>query len=74
MPVQLSLKRIKKTTQISLPTVIENLYVDGKNTPLLYDEEVLFLPPSTSRLSFHYAGLSFIYAAETQFPNKITGL
>lgn len=66
-------ERIKKATQISLPTVIENLYVDGKNTPLLYDEEVILLPPSTSRLSFHYAGLSFIMPQRLNFQTKLLG-
>ncbi|BDF93905.1 ligand-binding sensor domain-containing diguanylate cyclase [Pseudoalteromonas sp. KAN5] len=65
-------ERIKQASQISLPTVIESLYVDGKNTPILYDEE-LVLPPSTARLSFHYAGLSFIMPQRLNFQTKLIG-
>lgn len=66
-------ERLKKAAQISLPTVIESLYVDGKSTPLAFDGKDIILPPGASRLSFNYAGLSFIMPQRLNFQTKLLG-
>ena len=65
--------RLKESTQVSLPTVIESFYVDGKATALPLDGESVFLPPGVSRLSFQYAGLSFIMPQRLNFQTRLHG-
>ena len=65
--------RLQASTQIALPTIIENIFVDGKPIALPLEGESVFLPPGVSRLSFHYAGLSFIMPQRLNFQTQLKG-
>jgi diguanylate cyclase (GGDEF)-like protein len=65
--------RLHASTQVSLPTAIESFYVDGKPTALPLDGESVLLPPGVSRLSFQYAGLSFIMPQRLNFQTRLKG-
>ncbi|MFY8326345.1 ligand-binding sensor domain-containing diguanylate cyclase [Pseudoalteromonas sp. ZZD1] len=66
-------ERLKRASQLELPTVIESILVDGKNTPLITKGEAVLLPPGSDRISFHYAGLSFIMPQRIKFQTKLLG-
>ncbi|MEL0647602.1 two-component regulator propeller domain-containing protein [Pseudoalteromonas agarivorans] len=65
--------RIKASTQVELPTIIESFFVDGKATALPLKDESVLLPPGVSRLSFKYAGLSFIMPQRLSFQTRLDG-
>lgn len=66
-------ERLKRASQLELPTVIESLLVDGKNTPINMTGDSVILPPGSDRVSFHYAGLSFIMPQRLKFQTKLLG-
>jgi len=66
-------ERLKRTSQLELPTVIESLLVDGKSTPLGTKGDMVSLPAGSDRVSFHYAGLSFIMPQRLKFQTKLLG-
>ncbi|WP_372761424.1 two-component regulator propeller domain-containing protein [Pseudoalteromonas sp.] len=65
--------RLHETNQLALPTIIENFVVDGSPTALPLDNETVLLPPGVSRLSFQYAGLSFIMPQRLRFQTQLKG-
>lgn len=65
--------RLTASTEIALPTIIENINVDGKPIALPLLGESVFIPPGVSRLSFHYAGLSFIMPQRLNFQTRLVG-
>lgn len=65
--------RLQESTKVELPTVIESFSVDGKPTALPLDGELMLLPPGVSRLSFQYAGLSFIMPQRLSFQTQLKG-
>ncbi|MFP3350603.1 two-component regulator propeller domain-containing protein [Pseudoalteromonas sp. SIMBA_153] len=65
--------RLKEATEIPLPTIVESFSVDGKPMLLPVDGDTLVLPPGVTRLSFHYAGLSFIMPQRLNFQTKMKG-
>jgi len=67
-------ERLKEATKIALPTIVESFSVDGKPTSLPIDGETIILPPGVTRLSFQYAGLSFIMPQRLNFQTKLEGL
>lgn len=67
------LERLKEATKIALPTIVESFSVDGKPTSLPIDGETIILPPGVTRLSFQYAGLSFIMPQRLNFQTKLEG-
>ncbi|WP_149982838.1 ligand-binding sensor domain-containing diguanylate cyclase [Pseudoalteromonas rhizosphaerae] len=66
-------ERLKQATKKTLPTIIEAMYVDGKMTPLVQQDEEIILPLGVSRLSFHYAGLSFIMPHRLNYQTQLAG-
>lgn len=66
-------ERLKRASQLELPTVIESVLVDGKHTPFNLTENEFKLPPGSARVSFHYAGLSFIMPQRLKFQTKLLG-
>lgn len=66
-------ERLKEATKTPLPTIIESFSVDGKPTLLPAEGETIILPPGVKRLSFHYAGLSFIMPQRLNFQTKLKG-
>ncbi|WP_404339422.1 two-component regulator propeller domain-containing protein [Pseudoalteromonas mariniglutinosa] len=66
-------KRLKEASQLSLPTVIEGFFVDGKAIDLPVAGDVLELPAGISRVSFHYAGLSFIMPQRLNYQTQLSG-
>lgn len=65
--------RLKEASKVELPTIIESFYVDGRATALPIEGETVLLPPGVSRLSFQYAGLSFIMPQRLNFQTQLKG-
>jgi diguanylate cyclase (GGDEF)-like protein len=66
-------ERLQASTEAELPTIIESFTVNGRATALPLDGETVLLPPGVSRLSFQYAGLSFIMAQRLRFQTQLKG-
>ncbi len=66
-------ERLKEVSKRRLSTVIESFEVDGKSMPLPVGKELLSLPAGVSRVSFNYAGLSFIMPGRLNYQTQLSG-
>ncbi|WP_462177452.1 two-component regulator propeller domain-containing protein [Pseudoalteromonas gelatinilytica] len=66
-------ERLKEASKRRLSTVIESFEVDGKPITLPVGNEVLSLPAGVSRVSFNYAGLSFIMPGRLNYQTQLSG-
>ncbi|WP_343256005.1 two-component regulator propeller domain-containing protein [Pseudoalteromonas sp. 3D05] len=66
-------ERLKRASQLALPTIIELLVVDGKTMNISNQDDLIELPAGSDRVSFHYAGLSFIMSQRLKFQTKLLG-
>lgn len=66
-------ERLKEATKVTLPTIVESFSVDGKPMALPVEGETVILPPGVSRVSFQYAGLSFIMPQRLNFQTQLKG-
>jgi diguanylate cyclase (GGDEF)-like protein len=66
-------ERLHQASKVELPTVIESFEVDGQAIHGLQTGKPIVLPPDVSRLSFQYAGLSFIMPQRLVFQTKLKG-
>ena len=66
-------ERLKEASKRRLSTVIESFEVDGKSMPLTSDTDFISLPAGVSRVSFNYAGLSFIMPARLNYQTQLSG-
>ncbi|WP_350595050.1 MULTISPECIES: two-component regulator propeller domain-containing protein [unclassified Pseudoalteromonas] len=64
---------LQASSKVDLPTMIESFSVNGRATALPLDGETVLLPPNVSRLSFQYAGLSFIMPQRLSFQTQLEG-
>lgn len=65
--------RLEQAKQVALPTVIESFMVDGQTILMPQTDKTVVLAPDISRISFHYAGLSFIMPQRLVFQTKLEG-
>ncbi|WP_170246326.1 ligand-binding sensor domain-containing protein [Colwellia hornerae] len=63
-------ERLQRMAETVLPVVIEQLNVDGKYYPLLSTVE---LPKGASRITIHYAGLSYLMAKQIVYQSQLIG-
>ncbi len=63
-------ERLQRMAETVLPVVIEQLNVDGKSYPLLPTVE---LPEGASRITIHYAGLSYLIAKHIEYQTQLIG-
>lgn len=66
-------KRLKEASKRALSTVIEEFVVDGQAIELGSKEQPIRLAAGVSRLSFHYAGLSFIMPGRLNYQTQLSG-
>ena len=66
-------ERLKEASKRRLSTVIESFEVDGKSIPLTSGTDFISLPAGVSRVSFNYAGLSFIMPARLNYQTQLSG-
>ncbi|WP_199525206.1 two-component regulator propeller domain-containing protein [Pseudoalteromonas sp. bablab_jr011] len=66
-------ERLKEASKRRLSTVIESFEVDGKPVGLPAKSDVLSLPAGISRVSFNYAGLSFIMPQRLNYQTHLSG-
>nr|WP_193988643.1 ligand-binding sensor domain-containing diguanylate cyclase [Lelliottia steviae] len=66
-------ERLKEASTRQLSTVIESFDVDGRAVTLPPSNEVLNLSPGISRVSFNYAGLSFIMPQRLNYQTQLSG-
>lgn len=62
--------RLQRMAETSIPVVIEQLNVDGKSYPLSSSTQ---LPEGSSRITIHYAGLSYLMAEHIEYQTQLIG-
>lgn len=66
-------ERLKEVSKQALSTVIEEFRVDGKRVDVTSKKQPIKLDAGVSRLSFQYAGLSFIMPQRLNYQTQLSG-